>query len=250
MSLKFLDKIIAVKEREITQLKTKRPSLARSLREEGLSLIAEIKRSSPSEGTLAAIQNPLKLLRSYEEGGAAAISVLTEKQYFNGSLEDLRLIAQNTQLPVLRKDFLLSPLQIVESAEAGASAVLLIVKLLGERTGKMLEYTYAMGLEALVEVQNLPELNIAIQAGAKVVVVNNRNLDSLEVDLNTSAILRSEIPEDCICVSASGIFNEYDAQRMQDLAYDGILVGQGLVQSQDPKKQISVLRKGVEKSCA
>jgi len=213
-----------------------------ALKGAGLSVIAEVKRRSPSKGDLAEIADPLVLARAYADGGASAVSVLTDHEFFGGSLEDLRTVAA-MGIPALRKDFLLHPLQFAEAAEAGASAVLLIVAAVGERTGELLGTAERLGLDVLVEVHDEAELETAVKAKARIIGVNNRNLETFEVDLATAEDLREKIPNGTVAVAESGIHSKADARRMADAGYDAVLVGEALVKSGDPAAAITAFRK-------
>ncbi|GJQ10616.1 hypothetical protein GpartN1_g2407.t1 [Galdieria partita] len=203
-----------------------------------LSVIAEIKRKSPSKGHIGNIRDPAGLSRIYKEGGASAISVLTDWEGFGGTLDDLRKVYKAQQqyretypgpAPILRKDFIMDKVQIAEAAEAGASAVLLIVSALGERTKELLEATYALGLEALVEVHNEEEVDIALRSGAKIIGINNRNLKNFEVSLERAIKLRQLLPPEIVSVAESGISDPADAWLLRDEGFNAILVGEALV---------------------
>lgn len=220
-----------------------KPSLIEALRERNFNVIAEIKRKSPSAGTLATIRDPVALAVRYEAGGASAISVLTDRLYFNGSIDDLKKVSEAVNIPVLRKDFIIHPKQIEESAEAGASALLLIVAALGDRTAEMVERVYEAGLEALVEIHNEEELEIALKANARVIGVNSRNLKTMEVHLSTAEKLVKAIPDHLIKIAESGIHTMNDAKRMKEAGYLGVLVGEMLVRSANPATIIHQMRK-------
>ena len=214
-----------------------------ALRVAGLSVIAEIKRKSPSKGDLAPILDPNKLAHKYSKAGAAALSVLTDRKYFGGSIQDLRAVARGFDSlhppPILRKDFIIHPFQIAETKQMGACAVLLIVAILKERLKEFLEIAHNIGLDCLVEVHNEEELGIAINAKAPIIGVNNRNLKTFEVDLNIAKKLISKIPKNVVTISESGIMALDDAKLMHEWGYDGILVGEMLVKSNDPQMLIS-----------
>jgi indole-3-glycerol phosphate synthase len=214
--------------------------LKQALLKKGLSIIAEIKRKSPSSGTMATIPDPVIQALYYQQGGASAISVLTDHQFFGGSIEDLEKIANMQRgcnnIPLLRKDFVIDPFQIAEAAFSGASAVLLIVAALGSATIDMLREADRMGLEALVEVHDRKELDIAIESGAKIVGVNNRNLKTFEVDMKTAETLCPLIPSNIAKVAESGIKSREEAYHLRDCGYDAVLIGEALVRSSDPVK--------------
>ncbi len=209
----------------------------------GLSVIAEIKRASPSRGLLNAGLDPAAQARRYEAGGAAAISVLTEPKYFHGTAADLRAAKAAVRVPILRKDFTIDPLQIWEARAMGADAVLLIVAVLSpDDVHDLLGVAQAAGLTAVVEAHSIEEAETAVASGARVVGVNNRDLTSFEVSLETAekvAPLLSDVP---VAVAESGIFTADDAARMRAAGYDAVLVGESLVRSGDPASAIEMLR--------
>lgn len=213
-----------------------------ALRGPRLAVVAEVKRRSPSAGAIAPIPDPAALARAYAAGGAAAVSVLTEPDHFGGSLADLGAVVRAVHVPVLRKDFLLDPLQLAEAAAAGASAVLLIVAALGARTAEMLATSERLGLEALVEAHGEGEIELALAAGARVVGVNSRNLRTLEVDLGVAERLRRRIPAGVVAVAESGVRTPADARRMREAGYDAVLVGGALAADADPAGLVTSLR--------
>lgn len=209
-----------------------RPGFAAALREEGLSLIAEVKRSSPSQGAIADL-DPVAAARAYERGGASALSVLTEPRHFGGSLTHLARVSGAVSLPLLRKDFTVHPRQLFEAAEAGASAVLLIVAVLGEHTQSYLELACALALDALVEVHDEAELNLALAAGARIIGVNNRDLRTLSIDLENAPKLIHKARSDGftgLLIAESGYRHAAELKRIEGLA-DAVLVGSSLAGS-------------------
>ncbi len=213
-----------------------------ALRAPGLSLIAEVKRASPSQGTIRADLDPGALARTYADHGAAALSVLTDAPFFHGSLDDLRTARAAVSLPVLRKDFILVPYQIYEARAAGADAVLLITATLDDPTLTDLHTLARMlGMAALVEVHNAEELERALAVEPAVVGINNRDLHTFEVRLETTERLRPHIPEDVIVVAESGVHTAADAQRLHRTGVDAILVGTALVGAPDPGRKIEEL---------
>lgn len=219
------------------------PSLANALIAEGMSVIAEVKRRSPSRGDLAPDLDPLAQAAAYAEGGAAAISVLTEPEYFSGSGEDLVGVAAQVTVPVLRKDFIVDPIQIWQAVGWGASAVLLIVAVLDDRELVALQETAAeAGVDALVEVHTEVEARRALAAGARIVGVNNRNLGDFTVDLATAERIASLLNDVEVTVAESGIFTAADSARMRDAGYDAVLVGEALVRASDPGALVRSLR--------
>lgn len=217
-----------------------------AIKSDGLSVIAEIKRQSPSSGEIRPIQEPQTLAAKYIQGGASAISVLTDQQGFGGRHEDLTTIRKHyPKVPILRKDFIIDPLQIVETAYLGADAALLIVAVLGKQTGVYLKTCRLFGLDTLVEVHNEEELKIAIHAGADIIGVNNRNLNTFQTDTAVSIELVNQIPNGICKVSESGIHTPIEAAHMHHRGFDGVLIGEALVRSTDPELFIKQAR-----SCA
>jgi indole-3-glycerol phosphate synthase len=211
-----------------------------------VNVIAEHKRRSPSRGALREDLAPADVARRYEAAGAAALSVLTEGPHFGGSLEHLVEAREATGLPVLRKDFVVDPWQVWESRAAGADALLLIVAALDDAELRgLLAATREAGAEALVEVHDAAELGRALAAGARIVGVNNRDLRTLRVTLETALSLVEEIPEDVVAVAESGIRSAADARRLRDAGFDALLVGEHLMTAEDPGR---ALRSLVEES--
>ncbi len=206
-----------------------------------LAVIAEIKRKSPSKGHLATLRDPTHIARVYRDAGANAISVLTDFEGFGGTLDDLRRVAKAQErfrtdypgpCPVLRKDFVLDEIQLAEAKAAGADAVLLIVSALGqERTGQLLKAAHEFGLDVLVETHDEEELDMALEVGAEIVGVNNRNLNNFEEKLETSFKLADKIPKHIVSVAESGITHHKDAWRFRDAGYNAVLVGEMLVRA-------------------
>jgi indole-3-glycerol phosphate synthase len=212
------------------------------LRATGMSLIAEIKRASPSAGDIAAGARPAELARSYESGGAAAISVLTEPDHFKGSLDDLRDARSACRLPVLRKDFLCDALHVWEARAAGADAVLLIVAALTQTELVTLSDLAAdLGMWALVEVHSAAEIDRAVQAGAKIVGINTRDLTTLEVDPEVVTKLRPLVPDGTLVVGESGLSTRADVEALEAAGVDAVLVGEAVMRSADPVAKIGEL---------
>ena len=206
-----------------------------ALTRDGVNVIAECKRRSPSRGVLREKYDAAAIARSYEAAGAAAISVLTESTFFDGSLEDLSAVSRAVSVPVLRKDFIISEYQLLEARAAGAAAVLLIVAALGRDGVKRLSAaSRAVSLDALVEVHDAPELDAALDAGARIIGVNNRNLRTLEVDLDVSERLIARMPGDVVAVSESGLTSAADLDRLKSLGYRAFLIGERLMTAEDP----------------
>jgi len=208
-----------------------------------LKIIAEFKRRSPSAGIIRDDHSAEEVARSYERGGASAISVLTDEAYFGGSIADLRAVRATTHLPVLRKDFIIDQIQIYEAAVAGADAVLLIVAALDDRSLSDLREVAEdqLGLDALVEVHTSAELRRALDARANIIGVNNRNLHTFQTSLEISERLIAEAPHDRIMISESGLQNSESLHRLHKLGFDGFLVGEGLMRAAHPEKTLQRL---------
>jgi indole-3-glycerol phosphate synthase len=214
-----------------------------------LRLIAEVKRKSPSVGAISASLDPVAHARNYAAGGASAISVLTDGPYFGGSLEDLCSVAAAVDVPCLRKDFILDELQILEARAAGASAVLLIVRALSSaRLQQLLNATRDAGLEALVEIHDARELDVALESEARIIGVNSRNLDNFQIDIAAAWTLIGRIPGDRLAIAESGMATPADVQRAADAGADGVLIGTALSSSSDPlalaRQLVSTPRRG------
>jgi indole-3-glycerol phosphate synthase len=207
-----------------------------------LRVIAELKRASPSRGLLRRQYRRRELAQGYESAGAAALSVLTEEDFFMGSLRDLEEVREAVRLPVLSKDFILDAYQVYESVAAGADALLLIVAALDDRDLRsLIELSRRLGVEALVEVHTAGELERATAAGARILGVNNRNLKTLEVDLETSFRLRAKIPAGCLAVSESGIKTAADLRRLSKAGFDAVLIGERFMEARDPGRELGAL---------
>lgn len=207
----------------------------------GLSLIAEVKRASPSAGTIRDVDAAAQAC-AYEAGGATALSVLTEPEHFRGSLNDLRAARDATRIPALRKDFLCSPLHLWEARAAGADAVLLIVAALEqtELVGLM-DLAETIGLAVLVEVHTEPELDRALAAGAGVVGINTRNLLTLEVDPGVVKQIRPLAPDGVVVVAESGVKTRADVEALEAIGVDAVLVGEALMRADDPSRKVREL---------
>ncbi|MGD9589786.1 MAG: indole-3-glycerol phosphate synthase TrpC [Pyrinomonadaceae bacterium] len=202
-------------------------------------IIAEFKRASPSKGVINDKFSPVETALAYQEGGAAAISILTEEDHFRGSLDDLKHVRDAVELPILRKDFMIDEFQIYESATAGADAVLLIVSALtSESLQDFQRLTQSLGLDAIVEVHDAEEMTRAIDVGAAVIGVNNRNLRTFEVSLDTSRELIEDAPNGTIMIAESGITGRDEIQELFGLGYAAFLVGESLMRSGDPAAEI------------
>jgi indole-3-glycerol phosphate synthase len=211
-------------------------------RPDGISVIAEVKRASPSRGVLAAISDPAELASEYEAGGAHAISVLTEGRRFGGSLADLRSVRAAVDVPVLRKDFILTSYQLWEARQAGADMVLLIVAALEQPAlVSLVERAESLGLTPLVEVHDTDEVDRAVDAGARVVGVNARNLKTLDVDQATFARVAPRIPDTIVRIAESGIRGPKELLAYAHDGADGVLVGESLVTSAVPRAAVAEL---------
>ena len=219
-----------------------RDALAAIRDSDGVSVIAEVKRASPSKGPLADIPDPAVLARAYEDGGATAISVLTEERRFGGSLDDLRAVRAAVELPVLRKDFVVTSYQLWEAREAGADLVLLIVAALEQPAlVSLVERAESLGLTALVEVHDVAEAERAVDAGARLVGVNARNLHTLQVDPGTFETVLPHLPPEVVTVAESGIRGPHDLLVYAHAGADAVLVGESLVTGADPRSAVADL---------
>lgn len=254
--MSVLDRIVATKKEEVARLRSwegvvaaaleDAPTprdFAAALRGEGeVAVMAEVKRRSPGAGEIRPGLNPAGLALSYQDGGAAALSVLTDETYFGGGLDDLREVRERVEIPVLRKDFVIDELQVDEARGAGADAVLLIVRILDdERLRALRERAEALKMSALVEVHGPEELARALDAGARVVGVNNRDLSTFETDLAVTERLAGAVPPGVILVSESGVRNGDDVARMGRAGADAVLVGTSLLEAPDPGRAVSEL---------
>ena len=243
-----LDEILRVKRDEIERLRPRRDELHRAAllrndfrgfaaalrREEGkLALIAEIKKASPSAGVIVESFDPVAIAKNYARAGVDAISVLTDERFFQGHLDFLRAVRAIVPQPLLRKDFTLDPLQIMEAAAAGADAILLIVAALSqEELTSLLETAALYQLDALVEVHTLAELDRALETEARVIGINNRNLATFETDLAVTENLSEQVPNEIVLVSESGIRTAEDLARIKACGVDAVLIGEALMRGQ------------------
>jgi indole-3-glycerol phosphate synthase len=246
--MNVLSEILAKKRERVREAKSSvRPHALRSaLQADGINIIAEFKRRSPSKGVIRADANPTEIARAYEAGGAVAMSVLTEEDYFAGSLDDLRQVKSAVELPVLRKDFIFDEYQVYESAAAGADAILLIVAALDDELLASLRRLTEdeLHIDALVEVHTSDEMRRAAACGAKLIGVNNRDLRTFEVSLDTSLRLAREAPTDALLITESGLNNSADLQRLYDAGYRGFLIGETLMRADDPEQALRDCRGG------
>lgn len=246
----FLREIITYKKEELIEARRKRPlaelkSMARDAeptrgfgnvlsRPGGIKLIAEVKKASPSKGVIRDNFDPVGIARIYEDSGAACISVLTEKKFFQGSLDHLGMIRKAVDLPLLRKDFIIDEYQIFEARTAGADAILLIAACLDEpQIQDFLGSARDLGLDVLVESHKPKELDKALSAGAILIGINNRDLTTFSVSLQTTFDMLKDIPDDRIVVSESGISNREDVARLEQAGVDAVLVGEALMREDE-----------------
>jgi indole-3-glycerol phosphate synthase len=262
----ILEEIIAERRRRLTIARQRMPLImlkktletervtrdfAAALSGPGIHVIAELKQASPSRGLLRNDYRPRELAQGYEAGGAAALSVLTEEDYFRGSLANLIDARNAVGLPVLRKDFIVEAYQVYESAAAGADALLLIVAALEDDVlREMIELARSLHIAALVEVHTEEELDRAAAVGARIIGVNNRNLKTLEVDIQTSFRLRARIPAECIAVSESGIKTPEDLRRLAEAGFNAALIGESLMLNEDPGRELARLLEGARSPAA
>jgi indole-3-glycerol phosphate synthase len=217
---------------------------AAALTRDGINVLAELKPASPSRGTIRDPFEAVALAKSLEAAGATALSVLTEEEFFHGSLKNLRDARKNTELPVLRKDFIFDSWQVWESRANDADSFLLIVATLADQQlTEFIGIGRELGLEPLVEVHTHEELRRAVSAGARIIGVNNRDLKTLEVRAETSFELIEEIPDDCIAVCESGLRSHTDLNKLRAAGYDAFLIGEHLMSSPDPGDALSRLLK-------
>lgn len=204
------------------------------LRRDGINIIAEIKRRSPSKGVIREIFDPVGIARNYTAGGAAAISCLTEEDFFDGSLEHLRAVRDVSPLPILRKDFIFDAYQIYEAAHAGADAILLIAAMLeSERFNDLLQLSHRLGIDALVEIHDREELKKVMRYDVRLLGINNRNLRTFETRLETSLELAKDLPQSITLVSESGIRTREDINRLRDAGFHAFLIGEELMRAED-----------------
>jgi indole-3-glycerol phosphate synthase len=253
----ILEKIMHAKVHELIGAKSRLPasslesvmdcaapirSLSAALKRRTPAVIAEIKKASPSAGVIREDFDPIKIAREYQDSGAAALSVITEVNHFQGGLENLARVRWNSKIPLLRKDFMVDPYQILEARHAGADAVLLIAALLESFSLKsMREEVERLGMEALIEVHNESELQRTLDAGATLIGVNNRDLRTFQVSLDVSLNLARMIPKGILTVAESGIRTADDIRKLMDAGYRGFLVGEQLMRSPSPGAALAQL---------
>lgn len=246
----ILDTIVARKKQEVAALKQQglpekqtniappRGFIRALLAQPGVAIIAEIKKASPSKGVIRPDFDPLRIARSYSEGGAQALSILTDVDFFQGSASYIPLVRAAVELPVLRKDFVIDPIQIMEAALLGADAVLLIAAILElEQLRDFQALAQSLGMDVLVEVHDEKELQSALEANSKLIGINNRNLQDFTVDLETTFRLKSLVPAEIPVVSESGIKSAADMRRLREAGVNATLIGESLMRS-DAKENL------------
>ena len=243
----ILDQIVAHKREEVKKLKRKRRSLKEKLAADKISLLAEIKKASPSKGLIQPEFNPALQLQAYEQAGAAGISILTDQKFFQGSNQILQEMRELTELPILRKEFIIDPLQIYESFFIGADVVLLIAAILSEqKLENFLALCRELKLEAIVEVHSLQELKRVLKTEAEIIGINNRDLNDFSVDLKTTAELSAELEKldqrhNHYLIAESGIKSREDIDFLKEIGVDGVLIGETLMRAESPKVKINEL---------
>lgn len=256
----ILDIILKEKEREVTRCKRETPieevkaqmadapkplgfAAALECKSNGIpAVIAEVKKASPSKGVIREDFNPEAIAKAYESAGASAVSVLTDEKFFQGSLEYLKIVKATVSLPVIRKDFVIDEYQIFEARAAGADAILLIAAALDEdNIVRFLDCAHALGMDALVEVHNEEELEIALYTSASLLGINNRNLYTFKVTLDTTSELSAMIPANRKIVSESGIFTRSDMEMLGGMGIDAVLIGEALMREQDIEAKLREL---------
>ena len=247
--MNILDKIVKNKILQIENEKTQIPlerlvnvghrvirDFGVALNKSGLSIIAEIKKASPSKGLIDPNFDPIKTALNYEKYGVDAISVLTEKKYFLGDDKNIRLVKENTSMPILRKDFIIDKYQIYQSHNLGADAILLIAAVLKNKLKTYFELATSLGLHCLVEVHNKAEIELALECGAKIIGINNRDLSNFNVDIHTTENLMRYIPKEKIVVSESGISSISDVTYLKSIGVSAVLIGESFMRKPDSVK--------------
>ena len=258
----ILEQIVSFKKDEISRKKNEllqiKKKVSRSskkghdflaaLKEPGLSIIAEFKRRSPSARIIAENRDPGLQSQLYQQGGAEAVSVLTDVEFFGGTDQDIISVKKSVSIPVLRKDFIIDELQIYHSLFLGADAVLLIVRILEfDRLKDFISLTKKLGMDALVEVHDLNELETALKAGAEIIGINNRNLDTFNISTETSFKLKNNVPDSVLSVSESGVTKRGQVEQIEKYGFNGVLIGTSLMRSSDPKQFIKNLVRSIHR---
>ncbi|MBN2143098.1 MAG: indole-3-glycerol phosphate synthase TrpC [Candidatus Aureabacteria bacterium] len=244
----FFSEIMAHKKKEVAAFKKSHsyaefekkillnsaPHFYHALKNKGIAIIAEIKKASPSKGVISHEFNPALIARSYEKIGVHAISILTDEKFFQGNMAHLQAVREVTILPLLRKDFILDEIQILEARASGANACLLIVKALSyRRLSELVQFIHDYHMEALVEIHHEDELKMALDAGSRIVGINNRDLDTFQVSLDTSYKLLPSVPDSCLKITESGIENREQIQQLKKAGADAFLIGTRFMQTED-----------------
>jgi indole-3-glycerol phosphate synthase len=258
----MLDKIVAKTEERLIEAKNKKSleelkeevskleinddfPFKEALKDPEIAIIAEVKKASPSKGLIAEDFDYIEIAKEYEQAGASAISVLTEPYFFQGSNDYLKEISENVQIPILRKDFTIDEYMIWEAKSIGASAILLIASILDDvQLKEYLDLAHELGLSAIVETHDAEEIKSAVDAGAQIIGVNNRNLADFTVDIDNSINLRSLVSDDITFISESGIKTKEDVTRLKENNVDAVLIGETLMKSDDKKAMIFQLKNG------
>lgn len=262
----ILDKIIAHKKKEVAKRKISFPlerikekmnsevegswsqkekSFKEAVSSSKISLIAEVKKASPSKGVLKKDFDPVETAKIYEKAGAEAVSVLTDSRFFKGSLKDLREVTNNIKIPVIRKDFIVDPYQLYESKYMGADAVLIITGILSEKElTRFIFLAEMLGLEVLAETHNVEEIVKALQCGSHIIGINNRNLKTFETDISITLNLAPYLPRDSLLVSESGILTGEHVRRLEEAGVDAVLIGESLMTSSDIHSKVRELMGG------
>lgn len=255
----ILDKIVEKTKERVTELKRKQSlnylkellryievekrSLYDTLKKDGISFICEVKKASPTKGIIDEEFKYLEIGKEYESIGADIVSVLTEPYFFQGDTKYLNEISNNIKIPILRKDFIIDEYQIYESKSIGANGILLICSILTENQLKeYIQISERLGLDVLVEARDKTEIDMALNAGSKIIGVNNRNLKDFSVDINNSIALREFVPKDIVYISESGIKTREDIEILEKNNVDGVLIGETLMKSKDRKKLLDELK--------
>lgn len=246
IAVKELKEMMSIEalEKQIEESEVAHYSFKRALQkiDQPIQIIAEVKKASPSKGVICKTFPYLEIAKAYEEGKAAAISVLTESKYFKGANKYLTNIKETVKLPVLRKDFIIDPIQIYEARAIGADALLLIGAILSRKElQEYLKLTSSLGMDALVETHNEREIEMALEVGAEIIGVNNRNLNTFEVNLEVAERLRELVPKDKVFIAESGIQTEEDVRRLKKIGVDALLIGESVIRSQQPVQKLQQL---------
>lgn len=243
----ILDKIVKHKRKEVKELKRKKRSLKEKFAADKITLLAEIKKASPSKGLIQSNFNPVSQLKAYEQAGAAGVSILTDHKFFQGSNQILQQLRKLTELPILRKEFIIDPLQIYESFFIGADVVLLIAAVLNDQQLEtFLALCRELKLEVIVEVHSLEELKRVVNTEAEIIGINNRDLNDFSVDLKTTAKLAAELDklgqrDDYYLIAESGIKGRADIDFLKEVGVDAVLIGEALMRAESPAAKIKEL---------